>query len=168
MPAAEVRVTIKPEGTLSSHELPHNPFRFSFLWKTHYLLQFLGRRCILVCDWQSRKRYEYAKEKSEFFLLFPPPSSTSLLMLLPIFCNSLFIIDTVTGIYLENLTKLSPSYAFHYTGDHVFALALPRDLEETVHKHITIKLLRIKTPKKNLTKTSNKTPATHSHPKSNL
>lgn len=52
-------------------------------------------------------------------------------------CNPLFITDIVTGIHLENLTKLSPSYALHYTGDHMFALALLRDLEETVHKHIT-------------------------------
>lgn len=65
-------------------------------------------------------------------------SPTSLLMLLPVFCSPPFITNTVTGIHSENLTKLSPSYALHYAGDHVFAVALPGDLEETVHKHIAI------------------------------
>lgn len=49
--------------------------------------------------------------------------------------NHLSSTATVTGIHLEMFRKLHQSYPLYYARDYIFALALPRPLEETVSKH---------------------------------
>lgn len=133
-------------------------------FERHALLQLLGRRCILVCDWQSRKWYGHAKEKIRIFSAISSDQPH-------LFANGSSHLLQSRAHYRHSYWntfgephKLSPSYALHYTGDHVLALALPGDLEEIVHIQITIQFLKKKNPKKNLTTTPNKAPATCSHP----
>lgn len=118
------------------------------LAKAHYLLVSLrgGDAFWSVTDSQWRG-INMQTQKWEFFQVFAVISSTSLLTLLPVSWNHLSITAAVTAIHLESLRKLYPSYALYYARDHVFALALPRHLEETVHKCIIINFLKKKTKK---------------------